>query len=489
MEKLLIEKLNNTYLRISTSDDIRLELSEHFKFKIPNWKFHPKVKARIWDGSIQLFNRSNNSIYVGLLGDIIKFCDERGYSVILTQEAKECFDDPHLTKEKFADWIRSFPIMAHGQEASYRDYQLLAIYRALKKKRQVIVSPTGSGKSLIIYGIVRYLADIVPERILIVVPTTSLVEQMYADFADYSSSDDEWEVSEYCSKLYASYERNDDSPIMISTWQSLQKIDPHFFRQFSAVIIDETHGAKADQVRRILESSINAEYKMGLTGTLDGQETNEMVIKGLLGNVFQVQTSKQLMDDGTLAELNINAIQLNYPRVKLPGKTYQDEIKFLKEYSPRTKYIVELAIKLPGNTLVLFNHKEHGREILSAFEGRRTAYFIDGGVDTLEREDIRHILEKDHNCVLVASYGTTSTGVNIRNIHNVIFASPSKSVIRVLQSIGRGLRKSENKSKCVLYDIVDNINERNFAYKHFLERLKIYTNQQFKYRLIEVNLN
>lgn len=488
MEKLYIEKVNNTYLRITTEDDIRLELAEQFKFKIPNWKFHPLVKQRRWNGDINLFNKTNNTIYVGLLGDIIKFCDDRGYQAILTKEVKECFDDPLVTKESFAEWIKSFPIQAHGEETFYRDYQLLAIYRAIKKKRQVIISPTGSGKSLIIYGILRHFINIVPDRILIVVPTTSLVEQLYSDFKDYSGIDDEWEVSDYCSKLYAAYDRDDSSQVMISTWQSLQKLDSHFFHQFSAVIIDETHGAKSDQVRKILESSINADYKIGLTGTLDGQETNEMVIKGLLGNVFQVQTSKQLMDDGTLAELDITAIQLNYPKIKLPGKTYQDEVKFLKEFRPRTKYIADLALNLNGNTLILFNHKDHGQEILSALGDSKQIYFIDGSIDALEREDIRHLLENSNNCILVASYGTTSTGVNIRNIHNVIFASPSKSVIRVLQSIGRGLRKTHNKSECRLFDIVDNINSKNFAYKHFLERLRIYTVQQFKYKFVEVNL-
>ena len=365
-----------------------------------------------------------------------------------------------------------------------RDYQIKAVYQALKNNRKVIVSPTASGKSMMIYTIVRYFVA-KGEKILIVVPTTSLVEQMYKDFIEYG-----WNSEEYCHKVYAGHEKNTDLPVTITTWQSVYKLPKQYFADYTAVIGDEAHQFKAKSLTSIMTKLYQAKYRVGFTGTLDGTQTHKWVLEGLFGPVDKIVKTEQLINEGYLAKFKINVLILKHPEQKF--ETYEDEIQYLISSEVRNNFIKNLALDLKGNTLILYSRVETHGEILfnsiNSINSDRLVSFIHGGVDTEEREKVRSITEQEDNAIIVASYGTFSTGINIKRLHNVIFASPSKSRIRNLQSIGRVLRKGKGKEIATLYDIADDIGGRNYTLKHLDERVNIYKGENFKYEVIRINL-
>ena len=248
-----------------------------------------------------------------------------------------------------------------------------------------------------------------------------------------------------------------------------------------------------------MNKATEAEYRYGTTGTLDGTQTHELVLQGLFGKVYKVTTTKALQDSDTLAQLDINRIILNYlKKVKddFGKKTYQEEIEYIVSNEKRNNFIANLAVDQKGNTLVLFNWVEkHGKPLFQLINTKvneaRKVFFVSGATETSDREAIRGIVEKQKNAIIVASLGTFSTGINIRNLHNIIFASPSKSQIRVLQSIGRGLRKSDNDKPTKLYDIIDNLcngGRHNFGWTHGKERLKIYEKEKFKFKTYEIEI-
>ena len=323
-------------------------------------------------------------------------------------------------------------------------------------------------------------------KVLIVVPNVGLVNQMYSDFEDYSSNS-EWNVSEYCHKVTAGKDKLSDKRVVISTWQSIYKLATDYFEQHDAVIVDEVHTAKAQCLTGILDKCINADYRLGLTGTLDGESVNEMTIQGLFGPAKKYITTKQLMDKGQVAKLEIQAHQLIYNDTEkkfCSNKSYKEEIDFILGHEMRNQYLKELVQSQTQPTLVLFNRIEHGyqlRELIEQDTGV-PVFYIDGSTSGDMRENIRNMMEEHDNCILISSYGTSSTGMSIKNIHNIVFAAPYKSKIKVLQSIGRGLRMRSDKSSIVLFDIFDNLvwkKRQNYSLLHFLERYKIYMKEQF----------
>lgn len=329
---------------------------------------------------------------------------------------------------------------------------------------------------------------------LIIVPTTTLVHQMYSDFESYGFNSEK-----YCHKIMAGKDKNTDKPVVITTWQSIYKLRKDFFSKFDVVIGDEAHLFKAKSLTSIMTKMENTIYRYGFTGTLDGTQTHKLVLEGLFGPAQKVTTTKELMDQQHLASFKIKILALQYIdeiRKTVAKMKYQDEMDFLVSHEPRNKFIKNLALSLEGNTLLLFQYVEkHGRilqEMIESEANGRKVFFIHGGVKGEERDEIRGIVEKERDAIIVASYGTFSTGVNIRNLHSIIFASPSKSKIRNLQSIGRGLRRSDTKDSAVLYDLADDLSWKstsNFTLKHLMERVKIYDEEKFDYKLYRVNLN
>jgi superfamily II DNA or RNA helicase len=485
MTDLTISKKNEIYLKIEAEPHIFYELSDQFTFDIPGAKFMPQYRSKYWDGKIRLFNLQTGEIYVGLLDKIINFCDNHKYTFEFKDNKYYGLPgeiNESISLEGVKDYMKS--ICSHEP----RDYQIQGVYDALRYKRKLLLSPTASGKSLMIYSIVRYFVE-QDKNILLIVPTTSLVEQMYKDFEDYG-----WNSENYCHKVYGGSNRESNKPVVISTWQSIYKLDRSFFDRFDVVIGDEAHQFKSKSLVSIMSKLHDAKYRFGFTGTLDGSQTHKLVLEGLFGSTYKLIKTDDLIKKGYLSKLNIKVLLLKHEPQKFD--VYEDEVQYLITHDKRNKFIKNLTLSLKGNTLILFSRvSTHGEPLFNMINNdkgdNRKTFFIHGGVDTEERELVRKIAEEESNAIIVASYGTFSTGINIKNLHNIVFASPSKSRIRNLQSIGRVLRKSKEKVSATLYDIADDTTfktKRNYTLNHLVERIKIYNEENFDYEIITINL-
>lgn len=490
-DRLLITKKNEVFASITCEKHVARELSEYFTFFVPGHQFVPAFRNRIWDGKIRLFNLTTNQLYLGLLTHLKEFCEERGYEFSYEGHEDE-FSVYHAQK-----FFETLNLHSQGKPIGVREHQQSAFIESMQKRRALLLSPTASGKSLIIYLMFRQLLDYQNLKGLIIVPTTSLVEQLYSDFQDYSSNNN-FDVENNVHRVYQGRDKQTDKKLTISTWQSMYKMPAEFFKQYDYVIGDEAHLFKAQSLTSILTSCVNAKYRIGLTGTLDGTNTHKLVLEGLFGAVKKVISTKELIDKKQLSPFNIKCLVLKHsPEIcqQLKESTYQEEIQFLIGNEDRNRFIRNLAISLNTNTLVLYQMVEkHGKILFDAISEKakgRKVFFVHGGVDTDERESIRKIMETENDAIVVASFGTFSTGINIRNLHNIIFASPSKSRVRNLQSIGRGLRQSEGKEMATLFDIADDLRIKkhtNFTLQHFVERVKIYNEEKFTFKLYNIGL-
>jgi superfamily II DNA or RNA helicase len=484
MANIIIQKKNEIYLKVETEPHIHQELSEYFTFEVPGAKFMPQYRNKYWDGKIRLYSNHNGEIYVGLLDKLVAWAKNCEYTVEFKNNKfyGSPFEENELISvEGVSDYMKS--ISRHEP----RDYQVDAVHDALKYNRKLLISPTASGKSLMIYSIVRYFVE-KKHNILLIVPTTSLVEQMYKDFEDYG-----WNAEEYCHKIYSGKEKSTNKNVVITTWQSIYNLPRSFFENFDVVIGDEAHQFKSKSLVGIMTKMDNTKYRFGFTGTLDGSQTHKWVLEGLFGPSYKVTQTKELIEKGYLSKLQIKVLLLKHNEHQF--NEYEEEIQYLITHDKRNKFIKNLSLDLKGNTLILFNRVEtHGQplyEMINSSAAKdRKIFFVYGGVNAEEREKVREITEKENDSIIVASYGTFSTGINIKNLHNIVFASPSKSRIRNLQSIGRVLRKGENKNKAVLYDIADDItykSKKNYTLNHLIERIKIYNEEKFNYEIIQID--
>ena len=485
MVDLEIEKKNEVFLRVKAEPHIYQELSDHFTFEVPGAKFMPQYRNKHWDGKIRLFSTATGEIYVGLLDKITSFCKNYGYDYKFLDN--KYFGTPFEVDEMISmEGVKDY--MTSISRHIPREYQIEGVYDALKHQRSLLVSPTASGKSLMIYSLVRYYTDR-GQKSLVVVPTTSLVEQMYKDFEDYG-----WDAELNCHKIYAGREKETSCPVTITTWQSIYKLPRKFFEEFNVVIGDEAHQFKSKSLVNIMTKLHTAKYRFGFTGTLDGTQTHKWVLEGLFGPAYKVTRTKELMEKGQLAKLDITCLVLKHPPQKF--ETYEDEIQYLINHEQRNNFLKNLALDQKGNTLVLYSRVEsHGEVLYNLINNSKLAnrkiFFIHGGVAADDRENVRSITENESNAIIVASYGTFSTGINIKRLHNIIFASPSKSRVRNLQSIGRVLRKGKGKVKAMLYDIADDCthqSRKNYTLNHLIERIKTYNEEQFNYEIVSIKL-
>ena len=465
-----VSKINEVFLKVDCDDGLAKELFEFFSFKVPNAKFMPSYKNRMWDGKVYLFSIKTHKIYIGLLPYVDEFCRERGYEFEGVEEVLGTKQRDKCSQSWLADLKLPF---------EPRDYQIDAFNTAIQYGRQLLLSPTASGKSLIIYLLARYYN----KKTVIIVPTTSLVEQMTKDFKDYGYD------KEIC-KIYSG-QPVFDSDITITTWQSFSKAPKNVMESFEVVFGDEAHLFKANVLKGILEKMKNTAIRFGTTGTLDGSECHRLQLEGLFGPVKKVVSTKELIDEGTIANLSIDCVILCHTKQK--KMTYQEEMDYLVSNDARNIFIVNLVRSLKGNTLVLFQYVEkHGvilHSMMSHTDMGGNLHYVYGGTDTEDRESVREIVEKNKEDTILASYGTFSTGVNIKRIDNIVFASPSKSRIRNLQSIGRGLRKTDGKDKLRLLDISDDLQCENYTLNHLKDRINIYNEERFNYEIKQFNLN
>lgn len=494
-----IEYKNSAYLRVFASESLERNISDYFTFEVPNARFTPAYRKRIWDGKIRLYNIHTKCIYAGLYEYLLEYCDQRNIPVKV--DSRIPFNENKFSEEDIKNYLeKELKPHSGGKKLTPHEHQVQGVMKALNLRRCLLLSPTASGKSLIIYSLLRYYQNIIgkKEKILVIVPTISLVLQLYNDFADYSSNDKTWNVEKNCHKIHGGEEKDTDKQIVISTWQSIYKMTEKYFKDFRVVIGDECHLFKSQSLTSIMTKLIDCPYRVGLTGTLDGSKTHKLVIEGLFGKVQKIVTTKDLMDKKLLSPLKIRCIVLGHSqedKEKCKDLKYPQEIELIINNEKRNHFIRDLAVKTKGNTLVLFQYVEkHGKilyDLIRKKETERKVFFVFGGTEGETREKIREITDREKNSIIVASYGTFSTGINIKSLQNVIFASPSKSRIRVLQSIGRQLRKSEGKEMAVLYDIADDLSwkaRKNYTLRHMVERVKIYNEEKFDYNITKIPL-
>jgi superfamily II DNA or RNA helicase len=469
------------YIHIGCEPSIAKEISQHFSFELKGAKFSPAARKGHWDGMIRLFNARKNLLYAGLRQELEAFCFKRGYEVYVD----DAFQSREYSTDQSNKFFHSLNIPPKFEE---RDFQIETLTHAVQQHRALFLSPTGSGKSMSIYLLTRYF-DV---KTLIVVPTSNLLLQMKSDIQSYGYQGS--------IGLIGDSEFDDSHKLTISTWQSIYERDPEWFAQFGMVIVDEAHLASAKSLKGIMEKLPDCQYRFGFTGTLNGTKTHQMILEGLFGPVKKVATTKELIDRGILAPFQIKVIKLSHPAwarkwIKKNASAYPDEMKFLTNCNKRNSFLVNLALAQKGNTLLLFYRvEEHGKillEMIQKKEPNRKVYYIHGKIKAEDRERIRHEIENSNeDCILVASYGTLSTGVNIKRLDNLIFGSPWKSQIINLQSIGRILRPLEGKT-ATLFDVSDDLSWKsrlNHTLKHLIERLKIYNIDEFDYKLFDVDI-
>lgn len=482
MDTVEIYYYDEVYVRVCASDAISRELYEYFSFYVPGYKFMPAYKNKLWNGQIKLFDLTKKIIYFGLLQYIIKFCKDRSYDIIIDKQIQ--YEDD-VTDDELTEFIDSLDLTVKP-----RDYQIASVAHCIRRHRALLLSPTASGKSLIIYLILRWFNL----KTLIIVPTVSLTKQLFTDFQEYCPS---WNASNHCHIIVQGQEKETEKQIVISTWQSIFKMPKKYFKDFDLIIGDEAHLFKAKSLTGILTKLISTKNKIGTTGTIDDSATHRYVLEGLFGPVFNVVSTKKLIDNKHLADIEIKALILTYHEnvcQSIKNFTYQQEMDFLVNNEKRNKFIRNLVLDQKGNTLLLFQFVEkHGKILYDMLHEKinnsRKLFFVSGATNADTREDVRRITELESNAIIVASFGTFSTGINIKNLHNIVFASPSKSKIRNLQSIGRGLRKSDAKTKAIIFDIADNLQYKqreNYTIQHFRERIKQYSEQQFEFKIYNI---
>lgn len=497
--RLTVYKSNDSFIEIQTIDEgVAREIYDYFSFKMPNAQFHPLVRKRRWDGFIHLFQKKTGLLPLGLYWRLQKFCKDFGYEIDGWQpETTPDFDRD--IAEQFAKDIKP---RAGGKPITAHAHQIKAFYKATKYRRILLESSTSSGKSLIAYLLYQYLCA-KGMKGLYLVPTVGLVNQLYADFEDYSGQTMDRNIH----KIYAGQDKSSHKGLIVSTWQSVNKQHDVWYEQFDYVICDEVHTAAAKELSNIMERCNRAYYKIGMTGSLQDAKAHRMALEGMFGPVEKIMTNAEAIEKKIAADLTIKAVLLKYSdeeqkkfnaaiavrkHIMMDAKIeqYQNEIKFIIESEVRNEFIVNLVKSLKQTTLVLTQSIEHAKLLHTLLEEEcisRNVYLIYGDTAASEREDIRHELNDDPTAIGIATYGTFQTGISVRNLHNVVFASFSKSKIRLLQSIGRALRMSETKDKATVWDISDDFGEECFSMKHREVRLSLYAREKFRINEIEVN--
>jgi len=490
---LSITKINESFLQLYGDPDDLMNISEYFSFYTPNYKWSPKYRAGIWSGKIYLFNAKVGRLPIGLFLRLKYFCRIAN----IETEVKYSKKTLKLTESNITDYGKKLKI-----PHKLRDYQLAGIQQSFAQQQLIIKSPTASGKSLILYLISKLFLDLYKQhrfrKVLVIVPTIALVDQMKGDYIEYAE-EYEPDIGSKITAIFSGQEKDWSKPIIVSTWQSLQNItDTRIFQQFGCVLVDEVFSAETGvQLQSIIQKCSNAQMKVGVAGTLNDDKINRIQLEGLFGEVNQETTTKKLMDAGILSKLKISIITLNYSkdvRRMMYKNSYHDEMEFLQNIKVRSQFIVNTAVAINKNVLILFKNLKYGELLYKALIDKkldRKVFYVAGNTKREIRQQVRELTIQDSNAIIVASLGVFAIGINIPNLDYIIYGQNFKSKIKVLQSIGRILRKAKGKHKATLIDIVDNLKFRrrqNYALKHAIQRIEIYKNEQFEYNIKELEL-
>jgi len=479
LTKVILHKKDETWVHLECDErSVHVALREEFSFLVDGYRFNPQYINGNWDGRIRMYDSSKRRYLAGLTNKVYTFLCQEGHDVELVGFERQPFDPKH-----FVEFVKSLNLPFQPAK-----HQWKAMLNALRDNRGLYLAATGAGKSFVIYLIFRYLQSLSYDKILLIVPTRGLVEQMYSDFADYSKECD-WDVKENCHKVEGT--RDTDKQITISTWQSAIREDPDYFEQFNTVLVDEAHLSKAKSITTIMNLSTNAKYKIGVTGTIEDTVTNILTLEGLFGPIKTIVTAKELIDIGFLARVDIEFVELVYEedfrkQVRTKHSKYMDEIQALLLHSGRLDEVCRIAAEQEegSNGVVMFRYEKHGKALFNRFQELYPdikCHFINGTVKPKERERIRQEVDNSKGNVIFASFNTTATGTNIKNLNWSIIASPLKSKITTIQALGRILRKSDTKDYALALDLADDLRigkYKNYAYGHAVARLEHYKKEK-----------
>jgi len=481
MIDVVIKKLNESYIKCLCSPSIAAELRDYFTFEIPNAQYiisMMRKKGRTgFDGKIRLYNAMTGQLLYGLLPKVVEWCIENDY----TFKIPDVLSDTEFSKIEGEEFIQFLNL---PKDKQIRDFQLKALVEGARGHRRLFVSPTGSGKSMMIYILTRYFSG----RTLVIVPTVNLIGQMEEHFKEYGYKD-------IIHKIHAGQDKYSDAMVTFSTWQSLKDMDEEYFEQFDVVFGDEAHGIEAKVIQAMFNRMTTIKYRFGFTATMRETKTNPLVLQGIFGKIVELEKTANLIQKGTLAGLDIKAIVLKYPKdeCKLVSKmSYQEEIKYIITHKRRNNYIKNLTNGLDGSALLLFRRIEDQGDILYELfkNGKRKVFYIHGGVEGDERNEIRKIIETEKDCTILGSSGVFSTGNDVYNIFNILLCFPIKGSIKLKQSIGRGLRRNAEKQHLTVFDFIDDFTyngKSNHAVNHFVDRAKIYNEEGFAYRMYPID--
>lgn len=504
--KAYISYKNNQIAKVLFDDHtIRDQMVEYFSFRPENVEHNPMYKRTAWDGYIRPFKK-NGDLPLGLVKEAYQWLTRYPIEVEIDDAFVEFFNCKETPQDIEKDILEYQDTL--NSKYKLREYQFKGAVKALLMQRALIESPTGSGKTFLAFHLMMYLVRKYNYKILMVVPQISLVLQAIREFTQKYGSNET-----FFHGIYEDQSKDTDKPIVISTRDGLNnhtKTNQEWFQQFDVLIVDEAHEAEAKTLTNIYKQCTNAKYRFGMSGSFFKPKTEMRVLTGMFGPKFITRTTKELIDDGTLASLMIHAILLEYSDkdktfVKKSKLKYQGEAEYINTHELRNKYVVDLCSKLEGNTLCLFRNIDHGDyfyEIAQSLQNAGKKFYILSGKDKAKvRQEVQLLMEENSDIVLFASYGTFSTGVDINNLHNVVLGSPMKSSAKVVQSIGRGLRKAENKESVKIWDIIDDLSVShtksgrklvepfvNYALRHGQHRIGLYEYQEYDYEIQNVSL-
>jgi superfamily II DNA or RNA helicase len=479
-------------------EQIRITLTK----QVHNAKFNPRVKNGYWDG-YYCYLYKDRFIPIGLWRELVDMAKKFNYPIYF-KNLTDLFDNS-INIEDFTQWANDFfeGFMLDGKETKPREYQIETAFRILKFRKCSAELATSAGKTMISFLTIAYMLQKgLAKRILFIVPNVSLVNQAEEDFYVFNNRN---QIKLKTEAIYSGQKPKKESNVVIGTYQSLVKKKEEYFEDFDAVIVDEMHKVKAVSIKSILEKCINVEYRYGLTGTFPKPGTlDRLTLMCYTGPLVNEVNAAFLQKKGFVAKCEVKVIQLDYapdevkeafhklsknPDPEQRKKVYNLEQNYVIANAARLNMITDIIGKSTKNSLVLFHRIEHGEEIYNTLRKKcpdKLVYYVDGGISDQLREAYKKKMEQNDNVILVASFGTFSTGISIKNIHNIFFTESFKSEIIIRQSIGRGLRLHDKKDKLVIIDFVDDFtwgNWQNKLYKHGKERQAIYEDQSFPYEV------
>jgi len=472
-----IKKISEAYARVIGPVDLLDQLSETLTIPVANFWFHPKYKMGLWDGRIRFFNKGK--ILTGLLPKVTQYLDDRGYEYEI---------DPGLGEKTEVDFKRFIRVTKNSFKGNFipNIHQMRGAFLAIKNRKGILSHCTSAGKTFTCWAIINYLMTAGHiENALLVVPKIGLVEQTVKEFLDYGT--DPEDIGRFYGEV-----KEPGKKITISTWQSLKdkkKITNEILGNADMFICDEIHSAKANVVRTVFERCTAARWRIGVTGTIPEERADIYTIRGLTGNILDKVKTKELQDKGIVSKMKLNILFLKHSKeFEKSVLDYQHERVLLENSTRRNRVIATLAkgyLKKKKNVLILYDKLDHGKKIKDRMSGSKykKMFQIEGDVKVQAREEAREYAEENDGVLLLATYGVFSTGVNIKNLHVVIFASTGKAKIKLLQSVGRGLRKHPNKKHLMLFDVADST---KYSKRHLEKRLEYYTNEEYDLEMNEL---